>query len=441
MSILVVKPSPGSALLVAHYFPPINVIAAQRTLRIARVLLKRYDTVYVLRLGPEGLNPSVLDFDYGRDVLDHPRLTVLDGRPLLDKRGYSASPSIIHRVVGAVLTRLFCDPGVDWLPAVSRCLSRLPEAANISMVVASGPPFIPLAAVVRWAYRRSIPVVLDYRDLWTKNPVASYPNVARFLVNRLFERRMNRTVSLLTTVSQGCRDMLLRDTPDALIQVLLNVPDATYREYFGLVAKKYCEQASPGKRQHFRIVFTGQVYATCTFAPLLKAMLSLPTDIRERFEVHYYGRCSAMVSREFQQYDLGSYLSDFGMVSKEDSIKAVLGADLLLSLVHTENKSSSPSVSGMMTTKVYDYLLSGNPILSIGPADAEINSFAKSIGYSFFHSFAANETLAMAGFLNQVVTDVTSSGQDLATLAMPDFSSDFEHILDLAEQRTAPRMC
>lgn len=439
MSILVATPSSVSALLVTYYFPPVNVIASQRTLRMARVLLEKYANVYVLRLPPEDLDPKILDSEYGRDVLDHPRLVLLDGRPLLDKRGHNVSPSIIHRIFGAVLTRLFCDPVVDWVPAVLRALRYIPETVNLGMVVASGPPFVPLAVVVQWASRRSIPIVLDYRDLWTKNPVAPYPSVSRFMVNRLLERHVNRAATLLTTVSQGCREMLLRDTPEASIEVLLNVPDANYREYFQGVLRNFGERPRGGKKQRFQIVFTGQVYATCTFAPLLKAMRGLPTSMRERIEVHYYGGCSVMVLREFEQYEFGHYLSDFGMVSKEESIEAILGADLLLSLVYTENKSSNPSVSGMMTTKVFDYLLSGNPILSIGPVDAEINLFAESIGHSNFHSFCADESAELTTFLIKAIAGEVSGKRSSITVELPDFSSNFEHILSLAERNAVPR--
>ena len=433
MSAAEIMPSSKSALLVAYYFPPINVIAAQRALRIARVLLKRYKHVYILRLGIEGIDPSVLDYDYGRDVLNHPGIKFLDGKPLLDKRGYSASPSIIHKLIGAVLTRLFCDPGLDWVPAVSRCLNNIDEIENIGMVVASGPPFIPLVTAVRWASRHSIPVVLDYRDLWTQHPAAPYPRIARFLVNRFLERPIHRTASLMTTVSRGCRDMLLQDSPSSPIQVLLNVPDTAYRNYFSSVAASF-ERSVGGKKQNFRIVFTGQVYAHCTFAPLLEAMLRLPEETREQIEVHYYGGCSAMVAREFNQFGLGKHLSDHGRVSKEASIRSILEADLLLSLIHTEKTASNPSISGLMTTKVYDYFLSGIPVLNVGPADADVNWFAKSIGYSNFYSFSADNIEEIAGFLSQAVTKQIPLRKSSIEVNMPDFAADFDNILNLAEQ-------
>lgn len=436
VSVVGMHPSPVSALLVAYYFPPINVVAAQRILRIARVLLTRYKYVYVLRLGSEGLDPSVLDHEYGRDVLDHPRIRFLDCKPLLDRRGYSASPSLPHRVVGGILTRLFCDHGLDWAPAVSRCLRSIGDVKSIGMIVGSGPPFVPLIPVARWASRHSIPMVLDYRDLWTKHPAAPYPRVTRFLVNRFLERPINRIATTMTTVSRGCREMLLHDSPDTPIQVLLNVPDAAYRNYFSSVAESFERQVQE-KRQCFRIVFTGQVYAHCTFSPLLNVMLRLPGNALEKIEVHYYGGCSEMVSREFDQFGLGRHLSDHGRVSKEDSIKAILGADLLLSLIHTESTSSSPSVSGLMTTKVYDYFLSGNPVLSVGPSDAEVNWFAKSIGYSNFFSFSADETELMACFLRQCLTKKPPPSKATNSVSMPDFATDLEQILIMAEKSRA----
>jgi hypothetical protein len=422
--------STESALLVAYYFPPINVIAAQRALRIARVLLKRFACVYVIRLAPDGLDPAVLDYEYGRDVLENPRIKFLDAKPLLDRRGFSARPSMIHKVIGGVFTRLFCDPGLDWLPAIFMCLRGLRNPEQFAAVVASGPPFVPLVPVIRWAARHNIPVVLDYRDLWTQHPAAPFPRLARFLVNHFLERPINRIATLITTVSRGCREMLLRNSPQASIQILLNAPDKDYKQYFSTLATNFkrpvCEN-----RQNFRIVFTGQVYAHCTFAPLLAAMLRMPSELLEQVEVHYYGGCSESVAQEFNHFGLGRCLSDHGRVSKEDSIGAILGADLLLSLIHTERVASNPSISGLMTTKVYDYFLSGNPILSVGPVNADVNFFAEALEYSDFISFSADETEMMSNFLIKKMTEKNGTKEPFATVNMPDFASDLEHILGM----------
>lgn len=435
------KSNPGTAaVLVAFHFPPLNVVAAQRGLRLARTLLDRYDRVYVVRQDWRQLSPSVLDHEFAKDVLEDPRLVCIDTQPLLARRGYSASPSLIHRLVGGVFTRLFCGPGLDWIPALSKALASLSPSHEIKMMVASGPPFVPFVACVRWAARRHIPMILDYRDLWSRNPISRFPGIARFLVNRLLERPINRAATLMTTVSHGCKAMIERDAKTASVRVLLNSPDASYRQFVrDIAATKARSEGKPGRDRlaPFRLVFTGQVYPHCTFAPVIQAALKLPRDILERLEVHYFGGCSAMVRGEFERLGVGGLLVDHGMVSKSEAIRAILDADLLLSLVHAGEKSTDPSVSGLMTTKVYDYFLSGNPILNIGPPDAEVNRFAHDIGYTPFHSYVASDTGGLSRFLRSVIDGEELRSLEPCSLEMPDFSSDFQVILSEAEKAGA----
>ena len=166
-------------ILVAQYFLPLNIVAAQRALRIARAMLERYPRVHLVTGDYESLPPHLLDRQFGQDVLDDPRIVHERVAPMLTGYGYTASPSRAQRLVGGVATRLLCGPGVDWRPALRQALQRIPSGDHVRIAVATGPPFISFGTVAGWAGRRRIPLLLDYRDLWTSNPHARYPGLAR----------------------------------------------------------------------------------------------------------------------------------------------------------------------------------------------------------------------------------------------------------------------
>lgn len=426
------KRGSGSAVLVAQAFLPLNVIGAQRALRMLRVLLDRYERVYVIAQDPKQFKSELLDFEYGADVFDHPRLLMLHARALLSGYGFVEHPTLIHRLVGGILMRLLCSTGLDWVPDLWRKLQSIAVEEHLKVIVATGSPFITFLPIVRWATCRSTPVILDYRDLWTRNPRAPYSRIARYFVNRAIERPINRVASALITVSDGCKITLSEDTPSIPLFVLYNSPDDSYLSYFRSIVEN--NVVSDRDDQKLQIVFTGQVYAECTFAPFLRVVNALPKEKRELIEIHYYGGNSSAVEEEFRHFGQSDRLFDHGNVSKIESIKAMLRADLLLSFVHTDRVSVSPAVAGLMTTKVYDYFLSGKPVFNIGPVDAEINKFARMIDYRLFHTFTADDIEGMQRWLVSFLTHGLPIKQVPLSVQLPNFGTVFHSIIDRVEK-------
>jgi peptidoglycan/xylan/chitin deacetylase (PgdA/CDA1 family) len=311
----------------------------------------------------------------------------------------------------------------------------------VRVVIATGPPFIPFGAVASWTTRRSVPLILDYRDLWTANPHGDWTRAARAAVGWLFERRTNRRARVITTVSAGCATMLSAGTPEVPVRVLFNTPDQAYLDYFRTVVAEVNtrdRQAKEAGPSLLHMVFAGQVYQGCTFAPVLKAVQALPDESWRRVRLHYYGASSALAQREFVQFGLGECLVDHGKVSKDESVRAICGADLLLSLIHTDRVARDPAVAGHMSTKVYDYFLSGIPILNIGPINADVNAFAASLRYAPFHSFPADDAAKLTQFLADAVAGRVLRPVPPLSVSLPRFESDLAEILGHVERWRPP---
>jgi hypothetical protein len=424
--------SAGCAVLIAQHFLPLNVVSSQRALRMTRTLLARFERVIVICEDPSRMDPALLDREYGKEVLDDPRLVRRTARPILTGYGYGAATSRVQRLIGGVATRLLCGPGVDWIGPVRQVLGQSPRSDQVRVVLATGPPFITFGSAMRFGATHGAAVILDYRDLWTSNPHAPYPRLARALVNRWIERPVNRATALITTVSEGCRTSLIADSPSVPVRVLYNSPDQPYLTHYREVVGQWQQRrvsASERARRSVRIVFTGQVYRNCTFAPLLRAIAAVPAALADQIEVHYYGDASLLARSEFQQFGLSRLLRDHGKVSKDDSLRAMLDADLLLSLIHTDRVSFDPAVTGHMTTKIYDYFLSGVPILNIGPINAEVNALATRIGHAAFHTAPADDTAAIANVLEEAAQRRLVTHEPFSVV-LPLFDATLSSILD-----------
>jgi len=151
----------------------------------------------------------------------------------------------------------------------------------------------------------------------------------------------------------------------------------------------------------------------------------MPKELHDKVIVHYYGSTSNIVVNDFRKQGMLNYLIDHGFVNKLEAIQAVKKADLLLSLVFDKPLDKQNPVNGIMTTKVFDYFLSGKPIINIGPPMADLNLFAEKIGYTEFHSFQYFQVLELVEYLSAALNDLTNFRKRNISVEIPDFSDIF----------------
>lgn len=395
---------------------------------MTRVLLENFEHVYVFTLPSDSLPPEYVDQSLATAELVNPRLHVVPVAPLLGGYGIVARPKLLQRMIGAMLTRLFCSNGSDWVPPLSAALKRIGQETRIDLIVSTGGPFTPFVPVIKFAANAGIPSIIDYRDLWTANPRAPYPALCRFLVRRSLELYVNRRCSVITTVSHGCRETLA-GSQSGLPQVrtLMNTPDEAYTKWF---------MAQPGggmaqfDSRYLNILLAGTVYEECTCRLLLHAMQQLDATTRAQVKVHYMGLSGDLVAAEFGAAGLTDNLVNHGFVKKQVAAAAAKSADALLSLIFDSTKKRPNSaVLGLMTTKVFDYFLAGKPIINVGPPQADVCVLAKEIGYGEFHSFDASRGSELAAFLATALQDLHAFRQRTATAQLPDFAAGFNQIL------------
>lgn len=422
------RPAGKTAILVAQFFPPFNSVASQRALRMARALREEFERVIVMTLPSARLPAEYLDFKMAQEDLADAGLQVVEIAPMLSGYGLVARPKLWHQLIGATLTRLFCSTGADWVLPLARSLREMAAREHIALLVSTGGPFLPFLPVTIFARRLAVPCALDYRDLWSQNPRGPYSGLARWFVRHTFEPFVNARASAITTVSEGCRRSLQRNSGMPAVLTLLNSPDRRYMEWFlALEPRGQGVDFDPG---YLNIVLTGTVYEECTCRLLVRALERLPAPTRARVRLHYFGWSIHVVSPDFARAGLMENLVDYGYVTKAKAAAAVKRADLLLSLVFdSDTTEKSNEVLGSMTTKVFDYFLSGRPILNIGPPEADLCTLAADIGYQQFHSFESSQDVQLASYLEEAAANIDSLRTRITPAALPDFSSSFRAVL------------
>ena len=418
----------GTAVLISHHFPPANIISSQRAMRMAATLLHKFESVYVVTFPTLDLPDELIDMDFGKELLKNPRLKLVTASPILTGYGVVKKTNLFHRLIGAFLTRLLCSSGIDWIPSLKEALLIIIKQNNVKLIISTGGPFIPFYTVTKLAAKNNIPSIIDYRDLWSQNPHAPYLRLARYFIRSTLENYVNKLATVVTTVSEGCAKSILEGQPTAKVEVLLNLPDKSYREKF--LKSASCSMSNVYDYNKLNIVLAGSVYHKCTCRLLVQALKAMPKEWRSRVTLHYFGPTNKIVDHDFRSQGMLNNLIDHGFVNKLEAIQAVKKADLLLSLVFDRPINKQNPVYGLMTTKVFDYFLSGRPIINIGPLGADLNLFAEKIGYTEFHSFEYFQVHELAEFLSKALHDLTNFRKRNVSVEIPDFSDSFELILN-----------
>lgn len=229
------------------------------------------------------------------------------------------------------------------------------ELANrkYDMILATGEPFILFRYANKLSKRSKLPWIADYRDCWSDNFEINYNGGLERILHRTYfraiEKSLVKNALYITTAAPFFLNQLNLLFPDIKKSVVFNGYKDSLARNKTFVPNKKCT-----------IAFAGTIYP---FQPLelflegLKIWAATTTDIE--VEVVFYG--SNFISSQkdrIMNYDdtINSFLRPTDRLGQKELFESLQQADLLLLL---DNK-------GMISGKLYEYLLMGKQILMAG---------------------------------------------------------------------------
>jgi len=236
--------------------------------------------------------------------------------------------------------------------------------------------------------------VMDFRDLWTRNHC--YPGLFPFtLVERLLERRYIRKADLVTTATTALAAELER-LGAGRVQPVPNGHDPDLQPGASLTSVR--------EDGRVRLVYTGSLYPRGQDPlPLLRALAALGRsrpDVAGRLRLVVAGPTCDRWGRLAREAGASQFLEARGVVSRLDAWTLQREASCLVVV------DWSPSAAGVMTSKVYEYLFAGAPILAVGGGtDSGVARLLTETGRG--HHLGRSEDL-IAGFLERLARDPTS---------------------------------
>jgi hypothetical protein len=380
-------------LFLASSFPPANRPGSPRTWHIATSLAQRGWSVTVVTVEPSQWVRRDPDVDEQLRAAGIRRIAVRNAFPSVTGGLLKRSriiPSIVARGLRKLSSIFQIDPQVGWFRPVEWRCSRI-DPSTVDVVLVSAPPFGLLPSARRIAERLGRPLVVDYRDVWTANPMLRRPPARR---HRRADRAVIERASAVTTVSPSMAG-LLRTRMGAGDKVHLIPNGYNAADLAGVRPLSYGE---------FAIAYAGTFYLPeRTITPVFEALALLDRQqpALPMWRFHYFGPHGAHVVATARECGLNpDRVVCHGSVSRPEALAAVAGANLV-TVVTTIAREGTEAERGVVTGKIFEAIGLRRPMLVIAPENSDVEGVLRISGLG--RVFSGPDTGLIAQFISEVM--------------------------------------
>jgi len=341
------------------YFPPHGGPGALRPLKLLK---------YGAELGLEGIVIAAAEMDY--PIIDESLLSEIPDSFEILRTMENLDPLRFLRrkkqgVIHAPRSDYFFLPDnkIWWIhPALKLGLLAEPKP---DVVWATCPPYSAAIAASRAAKKLGAPFALDFRDSWTKNPNRpELPPIHR-IINRRKAKKAVSMAGLITCVYHSICDEMAELAPDAKIALLPN---------------GYDPEDFPAKIPEFstddplRIFYLGTIYPDLNYPlPVLEAI-----EQESNVNLTIAGRYPERLMRDIERLGIRERVELKGYLPRREALALAANCDIML--IYIDNR---PLNLGQITSKTYEYLGLGKPILACVPPLGEAAKLLKNFPIAF----------------------------------------------------------
>ena len=417
-------------LFLAYYFPPADAIACVRTWAVAKYLSRAGWQVTVVtpkaefwrneRAGKDSESNCAREGITVYRTSHHLGFLVGNGQ---------IENSPFRRLTARLLRKMVLmggwEPMLGWTASV-RHEVKVQRADSYDVVLATGWPFLSFGLAHELAGKGGCPYVLDYRDLWTRNPHAPWLNTFR---NRRRESKLLREAAGITAVSASMGHSLEKEFAlERPVNVVTNgydpedVADVVPTQFNGL-----------------RLVYAGSLYPPVrTLDPVFAALAACEAKQREVGKVwtlHHFGPNTEMVREGAVRQGVAHRLVAHGKVQRSKALSAVAGADVAV-VVTSVRSEVTIEEEGILTGKLFEVMALARQILVIAPPGSDVDKLIAEMPQA--RRFSGQESEQIAAHLAEVARAHIDPCKVLPdTYAWPKLAARMAETLESTRQKRA----
>ncbi|VAV95204.1 hypothetical protein MNBD_ALPHA01-1646 [hydrothermal vent metagenome] len=374
-------------LIIAGYFPPYSPASASRVNKLAKYLEDQGHDVRVLCPENDMFEPVLLpevsrkNIHYvpSSNINDFPSRVKDSLKAIFGKRKDNSAaekntpePDQIENQPGdspgkesriSILYRRLTnipDDLVGWYCPAIRAGKKMLQDWSPDVIFATLPPFTPMLVASRLGRMIDVPVIYDYRDLWTDHPYYGSTGLRRY-IDRFLENHALKHCAGLVTVTRTWAEHL-KSTRKIPVEFVMNGFDPAD---FNLdVQTSYDDKK-------ITLLYAGYLYGGKRDPSVVFEALGKMGEVAQEFTVLLYtpkGRADLSDHQNdlIKQYGLEDVVVCNRYIPQKELLALQQQVDVLMLL-----RWDHPSENGVIAGKLFEYIGAGKPILSLGSTTGE----------------------------------------------------------------------
>ena len=364
-----------SLLILTYYWPPAGGPGVQRWLKFVKYLEEFGWKPYILTVEdgtysardeelinevPEGLTV------YKTKSRDPFRIYNMlkgkkDGSVSVALININKEKSFIDRLSMYIRSNFFIpDARKGWIPFACKEAISIIDKHNIDLLVTTGPPHSTHLSGLKIKKKTGIRWLADLRDPWTTvyyNDMLPRTNKTR-RIDKKYEDEVLKHANAVTVVSPGMKDEFSDRNNN--IHVVMNGFDLADMDH------PVTEGINDGK---FSLTYAGNFKPNQHIPEIWDGICELIAenkDFENDFRIRFIGNLDSSVPEYFTEKGRQENIEIVSYVPHAEITRRMAESDLLLFVVPQSRNNKL-----IITGKLFEYLASGSPILSVGPVDGD----------------------------------------------------------------------
>ena len=265
------------------------------------------------------------------------------------------------------LNKPFRIESFTWIPFMFAKALKILRRYRSNVLLISCPPFHPALAEILLKKMLGIKLVVDYRDAWSLNPYYHHLDWFHNLVlrgDRIMEERLLRNVDLLIVSHRAMKEKYLNKYH--------SLQDRIEVVYNGFDPESIESHHSP-LFPEFTILHLGDFYAKqktrdpTLFLSALREMISEQQILPGQLRVLFIGERYPEIEKAIVGKGLSAFVSYIDRVPHDIAMEYLMKSHMVLLIEKRD----------VMTTKVFEYLATGKPILCLVKGRTELEQFVR----------------------------------------------------------------